>query len=574
MRVFRRIGPTLVSLVVLGVLPFAPAAHAVGPYTGVWLDGEPGAGVLESGYESTSVDNTASSAGGVTFTSGSYAFVFRAPSGQSLVGGTYEDARGACGTTDPCLEVRPAAGTVCSGASGRFVVDESTFDITGQVLTFAVRFEQHCGTSDRALFGALYFNALTDRRARTLSAQQHTFTRYDDQTVSTAFTIGNTGVADLHPTAFTVTPNQGFTIAANTCPATLAAGASCTVTVSFTPPGDGDFAARLSFVDELAPAGPANGPKTVGSGRDIFLSASVTLDLGTFRIAGPDRIDTSIAASQDAFDEQGANVVVLTRKDGYADALAGAPLAVAAGGPLLLNPTGFLDGRVADEIERVLPLGSTVVLLGGPAALDPDIEFDLRALGYSIYRVAGTDRYDTAARIAEIIADNGPPPTIFVTTGLNYADALSASAAAHAAGAVVLLTNGNAPTAATNAYLAAHPATMWCIGGPACAAYPTAQHLVGATRFDTSRLVADQFFPDPRAVGIAYGYGYPDGLSAASNLGGAGPLLLTDTTTIPGATADYLTQHRLSIVYAAVFGGSHVIADAVLSQVDERIQAT
>ena len=67
-----------------------------------------------------------------------------------------------------------------------------------------------------------------------------------------------------------------------------------------------------------------------------------------------------------------AQAVVLARADLFPDALAGAPLAVAKGGPLeltSLSGPSFIDPRTVTEIQRVLTPGKTIFVLGGPAAI-------------------------------------------------------------------------------------------------------------------------------------------------------------------------------------------------------------
>src|SRR6202167_2542571 len=103
------------------------------------------------------------------------------------------------------------------------------------------------------------------------------------------------------------------------------------------------------------------------------------------RIYGTDAIGTSIAASQAEFPTAGsAKAVVLARSDFFADALAGGPLAAKLGGPLLITPgaslSTTLDPRVQAEIQRVLPVGDTIDILGGDLALSPDIDVGLQGL--------------------------------------------------------------------------------------------------------------------------------------------------------------------------------------------------
>jgi hypothetical protein len=299
------------------------------------------------------------------------------------------------------------------------------------------------------------------------------------------------------------------------------------------------------------------------------------IDEGAQRIAGTDRIFTSIAVSQRNFDNSVAGVVVLTRSDGFADALAGAPLAAMFDGPVLLNPTGYLDRFVASEIQRLDPEAG-VILLGGEAALSPAVEDSLNDMGIDTLRIAGDNRYDTARDIAELITFlAGEPSTILLATGLSFADALSAGAAASAVGGVVLLTQDGAPAGPTNEFIAAFAAVpRYCFGGPACAAYPSSTHLVGLNRYETATLAAEEFFTDPVAVGVANGQQTPwDALSGAPHVGRWGPLVLTDKDFLPGPTATYLTNTRVSNNYTPVYGGEAVVTPTVFQEISQRVTA-
>jgi hypothetical protein len=425
------------------------------------------------------------------------------------------------------------------------------------------------------LFGALYYNASVAHRSRSLSDNTWDLRLFDTNPVSKTITITNDGVGDLHPSQFALTQDDGFTITGNTCPSVLTSGTSCTVQLTFTPTGSGYFPATLSFTDELAPLGPGGAAATVGTGREIHLFAYVTIDVGATRVAGADRVMTSISASNDAFDDHTAETVVLSRMDAFADALAGAPLAVKVGGPLLLNPSSHLDYRVASEIQRVLPAGKTVVILGGSQALDPSVETSVHQLGYLTKRLSGANRFETAVNIANEITGGAEPSNIFLATGLNFPDALSAGAAAAPADAVVVLTNGDQDIAPTTNYLGAHPdATPWCFGGPACQAYPWTVQIIGQDRFQTAEMTAQIFFFQPFVVGVASGRGFADALSGATHLRGMGPLLLTESTSLPGPSAEYLDDNRLAIVAGAIYGGTAVVGDGVLTNVDTRIKAS
>src|SRR5690625_3438015 len=81
---------------------------------------------------------------------------------------------------------------------------------------------------------------------------------------------------------------------------------------------------------------------------------------GVNRIAGPDRVDTAVRASQVQSEWDDADTVILARTDDFADALASSPLADELGAPILLTGTGSLDSRTATEIER---LGASTVII-------------------------------------------------------------------------------------------------------------------------------------------------------------------------------------------------------------------
>lgn len=293
------------------------------------------------------------------------------------------------------------------------------------------------------------------------------------------------------------------------------------------------------------------------------------------RLGGDDRIATSIAVSRAGWGPspgRRASSAVLARADSFPDALAGTPRAVVSSGPLLLTPPGALDTRVGDEMRRILAPGATVFVLGGQSALSDDVASSVQALGLRTSRIGGTNRFDTARRVAESVPSVS---AALLVDGTTFADALSSGAAARQASGVILLTNGTALPAETAAYLAARPALKrYAIGGAAAAADPTAEPVVGADRFETSRLVAEKFFPSPARVGIANGLDFPDGLSGGALLGHrlspftpliSGPLLLTRPESTPAVLTEYLRSNQGTISKAFILGGDAVTSSGVLS---------
>ena len=283
------------------------------------------------------------------------------------------------------------------------------------------------------------------------------------------------------------------------------------------------------------------------------------------RLAGADRVATAIAISGDSYPQPGsAGAAVISRSDGFADALAGTPLAAAKHAPLLLTSPGSpLDPRVAAEVARVVPSGGTVYILGGPGAVSPAVDSAL-ASTYNVVRLAGADRFATAVMIAD--QGLGNPGVQLLATGLDFPDALAGGAAAAHAGGAILLTSGSSMPSATAAYLAAHPATRWALGGPASAAAgPGATAVTGADRYATAAAIAHTFFPSPSAVGVASGATFADALGGGVHAAlHQGPLVLVAPDGVPAALQGYLAGIRAGAPAGFVYGGSAAVPDAVV----------
>lgn len=283
------------------------------------------------------------------------------------------------------------------------------------------------------------------------------------------------------------------------------------------------------------------------------------------RLAGADRFGTAAAVSQAEFPSGNAAAVVLARGDDYPDALVAAPLAAAKHAPLLLSVGGSLPTVSKAELQRVLPTGGTVYVLGGTSAVPASVASELTDLGYTVVRYGGADRFATAVQVAGALGD---PGTVLLATGTNFPDALSAGVAAAKAAGVVLLTNGASLPAATSSYLAAHATTVYAVGGPAAAADSHATALVGADRYATSVAVAARFFPGPSSVGVASGTAFPDALSGGALLAHAGvPLVLAAPGSLPSGVGAYLSSVKSSVASAHLFGGSAALGVAVQTAV-------
>jgi putative cell wall-binding protein len=266
--------------------------------------------------------------------------------------------------------------------------------------------------------------------------------------------------------------------------------------------------------------------------------------------------------------------VVIASAGDFPDALAAAPLAHDLGGPLLLVGSR-LDDRVRTELGR---LGATeAVIVGGAAAVGAQAEADLQAAGLETRRVAGADRFATAAAVARELGDSFDE--VFVASGRSFADALSAGPVAAGLGIPILLVEPERlPAATAQALDDLSAAQSWVLGGSAAISnavveqLPAPQRLAGADRFATSVAVAR--FGLERGLGdgdvyVATGGAFPDGLTAgpvAAATGGV--LLLVDGAGTWSATPvfGHLANAHRAAETVVVFGGEAAVSADVAAR--------
>lgn len=171
--------------------------------------------------------------------------------------------------------------------------------------------------------------------------------------------------------------------------------------------------------------------------------ALTALGYDVVRIAGEDRIDTAVAIARFLVDA-GVDIdeVVLASAGNFPDALAGGSFAAEVQAPILLSAPDVLDPRV-EALLRDLGADVDVLVLGGEAAISQEVVDQILALGNDVERLAGEDRFETSAAVADALFDDAT--AVVVATGAAFPDALSASALAARLHAPVLLVGSDVP---------------------------------------------------------------------------------------------------------------------------------
>lgn len=196
-----------------------------------------------------------------------------------------------------------------------------------------------------------------------------------------------------------------------------------------------------------------------------------------------------------------ATLAVIARDDVYADALASGPLAGTAG-PIMLTPPGpALHPRVRLALERSLPRGATVWIAGGKAAVSADVQQEIERAGWRPRRLAGSNRFETAAAVAAAVAArDGRPDEVLIATGAGWADAAAGGAYGARGGAPVLLAlQARVPPETSQAIARLKPRRVAALGGRAVLGDATlselgAERVAGPSRQGTSAGIAEQLW--------------------------------------------------------------------------------
>ena len=204
----------------------------------------------------------------------------------------------------------------------------------------------------------------------------------------------------------------------------------------------------------------AGGPAAVSDTVEAALSAYGSVR----RLGGADRYDTARLIAMDTYPTGADTVVVVTGAD-YPDGLAAAPLAAPLGAPVLLTRPDSLPDATAGALRALAP--TSVVVVGGPGAVSVPVADQIASLvGVPVVRIAGPDRYATAAAVANLAFPGGAPVT-WIATGAAYPDALTGAAAVAALGGPLLLARvATVPPSTSTAMGVVGPSRITIVGGP------------------------------------------------------------------------------------------------------------
>jgi hypothetical protein len=199
------------------------------------------------------------------------------------------------------------------------------------------------------------------------------------------------------------------------------------------------------------------------------------------RYAGDNRYATAAQAAGRAggpvgtyapsFRTAAKRTAILTSGTNPADALSAGSVSFAGKHPLLLTAPAALSTETKASLTS---LGiKQVLLVGGTSAVSAAVEAEVKALGIDVIRVAGDDRYDTAAKLLTLANDEigsaeepanglnldlgytGVGAGALLTNGQGFADALVSAPLAAVAGKALLPTDPTKLSPQTAAFIKA-----------------------------------------------------------------------------------------------------------------------
>ena len=317
----------------------------------------------------------------------------------------------------------------------------------------------------------------------------------------------------------------------------------------------------------------------------------VNADTVVERIQGKDRYETSAAISKRGWKK--AEYAIIATGEDYADLLCSVPLAKVYDAPILLTNSDRLSNEVKDELKRLEV--KKVIIAGGEGAVSKKVEEEIKKIN-NIYvdRIAGSDRYETSAVIANKLLEEAATKNIKVdescalASGNGFADALSIAPIAAINVMPILLTEKNEIPKSIKYYISnAEVSVIYLVGGEDCISPKveiTAKNiaenapirLYGKDRYETNVNVIKYFEKELNFnnIFVAVGEGtlgneFADALSGAALAAKNGAPMFLTYKNIGKPVEEYLKEKSKGISNAklVVLGGEAAVPSTIVDNI-------
>ncbi|NFB18517.1 cell wall-binding repeat-containing protein [Clostridium botulinum] len=303
------------------------------------------------------------------------------------------------------------------------------------------------------------------------------------------------------------------------------------------------------------------------------------------KMPGKDRYETAANVATANWKE-GAENVIISSGEGYADSLSASVLAKKLNAPIILTKSQELH-KSAKEALKTLK-AKNLHVIGGNASVSQSIRDDLKKEGYALTELGGKTRFETNLAIANYLVEkhNVKADEILVVNGKDgFSDALSAASVAAAKGQILLIVGKDPSTADLAAkFIEEHNSKVTVIGTEKVIPKTVYDKLGakervigGANRFETNLNIMKHFKlnTDKLYVANATGDGYADALVASALAGRTGSQLILTHTKDSQETKnaiDYIKSIKNDKTEVGLVGGDSVIPEEVVDKIKEVVK--
>lgn len=294
------------------------------------------------------------------------------------------------------------------------------------------------------------------------------------------------------------------------------------------------------------------------------------------RISGSNRFSTAVEVSKMNYKK--SETVILANSEKATDILTTSPLAESLECPVLYTKDNAIPEETISEMER---LGvKRVIVIGGKKSVSDSVFKELSSK-YELNRVAGSDRFDTANKIAkEVVKRSSEKKKAIMVSSESYADALTISSLATKENIPIVITNSKNLSEKTEEFLKNNEIKeIVYVGGNNSISnevqketekkgIKTVARYAGKDRYETATIISNNVRPDSDFSVYVNGENLSDAITANSlcaNL--KSPILLVKKDTIPDPVKK--TMDGKARFNRIIVGGENSISKNVEKEIKE-----
>lgn len=294
------------------------------------------------------------------------------------------------------------------------------------------------------------------------------------------------------------------------------------------------------------------------------------------RISGSNRFSTAVEVSKMNYKK--SETVILANSEKATDILTTSPLAESLECPVLYTKDNAIPEETISEMER---LGvKRVIVIGGKKSVSDSVFKELSSK-YELNRVAGSDRFDTANKIAkEVVKISSEKKKAIMVSSESYVDALTISSLATKENIPIVITNSKNLSEKTEEFLKNNEIKeIVYVGGNNSISnevqketekkgIKTVARYAGKDRYETATIISNNVRPDSDFSVYVNGENLSDAITANSlcaNL--KSPILLVKKDTIPDSVKK--TMNGKARFNRIIVGGENSVSKNVEKEIKE-----